>query len=379
MRKLTILAAGVAVALAASTARAQNNGLVVWFDVRPTAAAITAPVAPYTLGTSTLANVGKKLVPNITPGNAGRAGDAAILFLSPELPLRADTGAGAHCTKKGANPFVNNSQQNLYAYMTVGDRAAGIDEVIGALGLDIDIVKGGAAAEGTVLEGVTYAANAALWDGENSSVTDNGGGVDFTIATKAVRVPVAAGPVFDATGATPGTHQVATIGLNAGDWDKVNALATPQADNTWTVRNTVNNLLVTRVYNGAGPTPELPDFGYVTTPAEYNQPPALNAYTTGTDEEAAGGDGSTVGTTSTQADALIIVIPKGDFSNDNAVTAADIGGMNAAIAAGVAARQREVYLGDYNVSNSVSAADIGGFNATLAALAGACPCNDGCP
>jgi hypothetical protein len=373
MRKFTILAAGVAVALAASTARAQgtNNGLAVWYDVRPTSAAILAPVAPFTNGTSVNNGAKTNTVFQVNAGNLGRAGDAAILFMSPELPISPATTLPGQYTKSKLETR-NNAEKNLYKYMTVGDRAAGIDEVVGALGLNIDIVKGGAAGEGAILDGVTYAANAALWDGENSSVTDNGGGIDWTIETKAVRVPVAAGPVFDATGATPGVHQVATIGINASDWDKANAVpANSSADNTWTVHDSVNNLLVTRVYNGAGPTPEMPDFGYVTTSA--GAPPV---FTTGTDEEAAGGDGNTVGTTSVQADATIIVLPIGDFNNNNGVSALDIAGFNTAVAAGAAGtlRQRELYLGNFNNDATVSALDIAGFNGAVAASLGVCPC-----
>jgi hypothetical protein len=374
MRKLTILAAGVAVALAASTARAQgtNNGLTKWYDVRATAASITAPVAPFTNGTSVLANAKKAAnkVPNITPGNGGQGGDGAILFMSPELPLNATTGLPAQYTGSAKKGFVDHGKKNLYTYITVGDRAAGIDEVIGALGIDTDIVKGGLAGEGAALEAVSYTANAALWDGENSSVTNNGGGIDWTIETKAVRVPVAAGPVFDATGATPGIHQVATIAINSADWDKVAALP---ADNTYSVLDVVNNLLVTRVYNGAGPTPELPDFGYVTT----SDVPGDNLVT-GTNEEVATADGNTVGATSVQADATILLIPKGDFSNDNVVNASDVAGFNAAVAAGLAGtlRQRELYLGEFTNDGLVNASDVGGFNQAVAALLGACPCGD---
>lgn len=375
MRKLTILAAGAAVALAASTALAQgtNNGLTVWYDVRPTSAEILAPVAPYTNGTSVLANTKKAStkVPNITPGNAGRAGDAAILFISPELPLNTTTNLPAQYTVSKA-ATINNAEKNLYKYMTVGDRAAGVDEVIGALGLDIDIIKGGAAGEGSILDAVTYTSNAGLWDGDSSQVVNNGGGIDWTISTKAVRVPVAAGPVFDATGPIPGVHQVASIGVNVSDWDKANGLGTPAADNTWSVRDSVNELLVTRVYNGTGPTPELPDFGYVTT----SDVPGDNLVS-GTNEEAAAGDGNTVGTTSAQADAMIIVIPKGDYTNDNSVNTLDYAGINAAIAAQAAntIRQRELYLGDFNNSNTVNTLDYAGLNQTIAALVGDCPCN----
>jgi hypothetical protein len=371
MRKITILASGLAVALAAGTARAQstNAGLTVWYDVRSTAAAVTAPVAPFTKGTSVNNGAKTNTVFQINAGNLGRAGDAAILFICPELPLNVGTGLPAQYTKSKLETR-NNSQKNLYKYMTVGDRAAGIDEVIGALGLDIRILKGGAAGEGSVLDAVTYTSNAALWDGDSSAVV--GGPIDWTINTKAVRVPVAAGPVFDATGPIVGIHQVATIGIDASDWDKVNAVpANSSADKTWTVFDTINNLLVTRVYNGAGPTPELPDFGYVTTSA--GAPPV---FTTGTNEEVATGNGNTIGVTSVQADATIIVLALGDYNNDNAVSALDVAGFNNAVAAATAGtlRQREFYLGNFNNDTTVSALDVAGFNQTVAAAVGNCPC-----
>lgn len=403
MKKFGYICAGLAVALAAQTARAQgpsaNTGLSIFYDARSTAASIVAPASPYTNGTAAQVVGGKTgttlIQARIDRGNNGGVGDGSYLYINPRQPVnplfQPSATLGFHWVgtknKAGVVTATDSSKRSLYKYAYVAQRAAAT-EVIAALGLDVDIVKGGTAGAGNRLEQVTASANGSLWNGNNLTVTPPGVGESdsFAISTKAVKVPVADGgggtPVYNAAGGlvpSANLYQIGQINLTAGVWKKGVAFGNiPGAGNgVYTVKDKVNNLLVTRVYPGAGPTPEVPDFGHVTTVT--GTPGTVGViYTTGTAPEATAGNGLTIGSTSAQADAVIVIQTKGDFNNDGAVTTTDTAGFNAAVASGPANRIRENYLGDLNGDGAVSTADTGTFNA-LVANAADCAVPANCP
>lgn len=399
MKKFGILCAGLAVALAAQSAFAQgpsaNNGLSIFYDARSSAGAITSPGAPYTNGTAIESTTGKGgtilVQAQINRGNNGGVGDGSYLYINPRQPTNPlfvpSATLGFHWigtkNKAGVVTATDTSKQTLYKYAYVTQRSAP-DEVIGALGLDADIVKGGAAGVGNRLEQVTASANGSLWNGNTVTVTPAAVGEadSFTVSTKAVKVPVSAGPVYNSSGGlvpSANLYQIGQINLTAGVWKKNVAFSNiPGSGNgVYTVKDRVNNLLVTRVYNGTGPSPEVPDFGHVTTVAGTPGSPGV-VYTTGTAPEATGGDGLTVGSTSAQADAVIVIQAKGDYNNNGAIEGGDIAGFNAAIAAGATNRIRENWLGDMNGAGGVEGGDIATFNA-LVANAADCSVPANCP
>ncbi|HWL92716.1 MAG TPA: hypothetical protein VNT79_04205 [Phycisphaerae bacterium] len=376
MKKFGILCAGIAVAFAAQAARAQvadtNNGLTIWYDARATAASIMSPAVPYTNGTSVQVGATAKAYVQaaIVDGNNGGPGDGQFLYISPRLPEDPATGFSLHCTGTKKGGFKNNqSIKTLYKYATVEQRSAP-DEVIGALGLDTVFAKQGTAGAGNRIENVGFTPNAALWNGNNSTVTPAAAGESdtWTVAAKAVKVPVAAGPTYNSSGglipsATP--YQLGSYTITAGIWKKNVSIGTnvPNTGNgVYTVHDGVNNLLVTRVYNGTGPSPELPDFGYVMnlTAGTSGSPGAV--FTTGTNEEAGTGDGLDDTTTSIQPDATIVIQTKGDFNNSGTITALDIDGRTDAINASANIRIRELFLGDFDDTNTVTVLDVTPFN-----------------
>ncbi len=377
MRKLTILAAGAAVALAASTAQAQitvtNDGLSLWYDNRATVAEINAPTVPHTNGTSVEVATGGKspqvLVRDIIAGNAGGAGDGAVLFVSPRMPnnpLLSDgmNQRGLHWvgSKNAKGQFVNlanRSLASLHRYATV-ESVGGAGEVIGALGTDIVVSK--TAATGNRLESVGYVADANFWDGNAGDFVQAGD--TWTAESKAVQVPVAAGPVYDNGGGLvpTGAYHIGRIDVAADVWQK----GVPQANGVYTVQETVNNLLIVRVFDGPAPggyAGELPDFGYTTVLVSGGGGVGSvweSASGNGIPEPG-NGSGSDVGTTSTEADAVIWVQALGDYTNDGNIDGADTGLFLAAATADFngAIRQRERWLGDLNNDSAVDGADTG--------------------
>ncbi|MBX3393927.1 MAG: hypothetical protein KF841_01025 [Phycisphaerae bacterium] len=403
MKKFGYICAGLAVALAAQTARAQgpsaNTGLSIFYDARSTAASIVAPASPYTNGTAAQVVGGKTgttlIQAQINRGNNGGVGDGSYLYINPRQPVnplfQPTVNLGFHWigskNKAGVVTAVDSSKQTLYKYAFVTQRAAAT-EVIAALGLDVDIVKGGTAGAGNRLEQVTASANGSLWNGNNLTVTPPGVGESdsFAISTKAVKVPVADGgggtPVYNAAGGlvpSANLYQIGQINLTAGVWKKNVAFGNipGEGNGVYTVKDKVNNLLVTRVYPATGPSPEVPDFGHVTTVT--GTPGTVGVvYTTGTAPEASSGNGLTIGSTSAQADAVIVIQAKGDYNNNGAIENGDIAGFNAAVGLGLANRIRETWLGELNNAGGVENGDIAFFNALLANAAD-CTVPANCP
>jgi hypothetical protein len=395
MRKSAMIClAGVAAMMIASSAKAvpvvtTANGLSVWLDVRDTSGAITSPVAPWTVGTSLFTN--KKTTTftrSVIEGNDGGPGDGYVLYISPRLPTVAPDTLGKHWTGSVKKGFINQSVKTLSEYITVGDRT-GNDDVISALGRNVNLVKAGAAGNGNKIQSISTSQVTGLWSpaGTSSSVTDNGGTqTDWTVSMKAVKVPVAGPPptFSSAGGAVPsGIYRVSTMTITAGEWNKAagGAANASPLDSVYCVKVAVNNLLITRAYNNASPptglTPELPDFGYLVQ-ADPGNPP--NGDTSGSGQsanlpEAASGNGSTSGVTSTQCDAEVRVQMKGDFNNDGLTNTADQADFNAAITAssGGSIRVRELYLGDFDNNSLVNTADQAGLNAYTGIAGLGCP------
>jgi hypothetical protein len=367
MKRFACLCGGLAVLVAAQSAKAvpvvtTNAGLTVWYDVRPTINEITvAPVTPFTIGTSTAAVLSKKeSVLGLAAGNDGGPGDAQILWVSPRLPIGAlpGSGHGGHVTGNAKKGFVDNSVKNLYAFITVEPNGAGTEQVISALGRDTDVLKGGTAGLGNPIEDILVTPDTANWSVGGTTASAAPAGDDWALSAKSVKIPVVAGPLYDATGgAIPtGVYRVACIRVTAGTWNKGTGTATA-IESTYNGFDQVNNLLMTRAVKTGGPAPaELPDFGYTTDLA------ALPEATTGNGPEVGTGDGLTIGTTSASPDFQIIVQMKGDFNNDGNVTAADILFRNNAVLAGAAIRQRELYLCDLDNGGTCTASDVPPFN-----------------
>lgn len=419
MKKYAILCAGLAVALASQTAKAQvvstNNGLAIFYDTRGVNTDISSPAANSInrRGTSALTVTGKTgtilVHPAIGAGNNGGPGDGEVLYVSPRLPtnplFQPTVTLGLHWTgtknKAGVVTAVNQSLKSLHKYATVQQRSAP-DEVVAALGLKTIISKNGTAGAGNRIENVTVTTVAGLWNGNNSVVTPGapGDADTWTIDAKAVKVPVSDNggtPVYNSIGGLiPQVlpHRLGSINITAGVWKKGVAFTQGTAagftasNGVYSVKDEVNNLLVTRVYSAGGPTPEEPDFGYLTNLTAGTAGTVSAVYTTGSSTSAnlpegnILGDGLTVGCTSTQPDATIVVQAKGDYDNTGTITSTDIGGMNAAIAANANAtlRIRELWLGDFDNSNTVTSTDLGFFNQMISTTAGndcAIPAN--CP
>ncbi len=399
MKKFGIICAGLAVALAAQTAKAQvvdtNDGLSIWYDNRATAAAIVTPTSTaHIAGTSVEVTVGKAqtlIVRNTASGNGGGPGDGQTLFVSPRLPVnpafQPTVNLGLHWVgiknKAGTVIATDYSRRTLYKYMTVESRG-GTGEVIGALGLTTNITKGGAAGVGNKIENVTVAANGALWNGNTNVVASAGD--NWSVTNKSVKVPVSAGPVYNTSGgavpsATP--YQLQAMTVTANVWQKGIAIT----ESTYGVKDAVNNLLVTRVVSTGSLPPEEPDFGYTTDYVGGNPDgTAGSLYRSGSFNNAnlpeanSGGDGLTIGTTSVQNDATIVLQTKADFNNDGLVTGGDVASFNAALGAGASLRQRELFLGDLNDDGSVTGGDVAGFNNYLGVLAaGSCAVPANCP
>ena len=106
----------------------------------------------------------------------------------------------------------------------------------------------------------------------------------------------------------------------------------------------VNNLLITRVYNGAGDTVENVAFGY--------------GALTGSAVPDATVSGSTDGAVSGVADGRVVIALKGDYNGDGNVTSGDNGAFTLAVN-DATDNQFATYFGDFNGNNTVTSGDIG--------------------
>jgi hypothetical protein len=333
---ISVLAVAAAFAMIASPAIAQNNGLLFYMDTRSTGAAIDgAPMAPWSNGVT-----------------GGGPGSGSVLYIQPQFPggQQAGTDVGA-----------------LYLYAKVSDRAVGVDEAVAAVGLDFKVARTnqtpGANANNIESLGFTWFSTAGdvggglvgdAFDGTTAPTAGVAGDANnwSVDANKAVAVPVTAAPAFDtAKGLVPGgSYRLGRLDVNAAITPV--AAYPPAADSVFGVKMEVNNLLVARVYNpdqGVGPTPELPDFGFVgALPEQAN----VN-----------GASGDDEGLTSATDDATISIRRKSDYNGDGLVNNIDFGGFLSAKGASLAGTQSvlQVHLGDYNGDRLVNNIDFGGF------------------
>ena len=239
------------------------------------------------------------------------------------------------------------------------DYTAAAGEVAAAIGIDFAIAAPAAdeillvGATGTIFNTAVEvgSANDPWNDTTNSTAfTTSGGGI------KMVRVPVAAGPVFDATlGITNGNgYRLARIAVEADSC--FDAGGTRACTSNLGVLMSVNNLLITQV-SDPGPSAAVNvDFGYVAGASE------------------AAGSGSTEGTTSATDDATIVVKLKGDFNSDGNFNGADLPLFGAAFsgAGGNTVPRETVWTGDFNGDDLFNGADLPYFGAYFSAVGGFC-------
>ncbi|MBE7505124.1 MAG: hypothetical protein HS101_02440 [Planctomycetia bacterium] len=371
MNKKTLVLCACVAMVFASTAMAQS---VIWCDVRANSIA-TNPGTNANLNAITGGLGGNQpfLFDNV---NGGRKGGGQTLYLEPvrvagvgalhtDFPTAFPNAVGIN-TLNGLGMDGDRSDGDIWVYMDVNDDASGTGDVISSLGLDVVVTPPATPRntmtatfemmnDGSVFNQVTPAGSGP-W---NSKIdTFNAGG-----ANKAVRVPVEAGPTYNAalgiqprpSGLTDMPYRVGRIGVQAGTFGCVGRTATYRAQSTYEIRLKANNLLVTRVFNGAGDAVEMINYGYDAAGAP--EGPAIS--------------GNDTVSVSALADATVVIDIKGDFTGDGRVTSADAGPMGAA-AADTTDNQFQAFFGDFSGDSRVTSADIGGF-VTADAVDTPCP------
>ncbi len=364
--KKTILAVGVT-AICASSAMAQVTSTL-YFTTRE-----------YAVGTNAFRTNGAGAAVNNDVGNqtfyAGAVGnptlpgvDTPVLYLSPTLPggrhIRGTTGNvnDRDTSKRPFQLWLNTLEKYL---------GANSEELISSVG--VDITSTGVTATGPVgsipfpiatrrgtiaptltMYTATSATNAtgALWDGVNivtPPITD----------ARGVTVPDSVGDF--ANGATPNSpttnsYRVAELMIQAGGPGAGGNGCKNQLPTRYDLKLVTGNVLITRAVNpafGGALTPEIVAFGYA-----------------GGAPEPATANGSTLGGSSTVADAAIEIRFKGDYRGLTAaaapngnVNATDVNSMLAAVAAGAAASPLEKWLGDF-VGLTAAAPPQGTINGT---------------
>lgn len=358
-------------AIFAATAVAQES--IYFFDTRPND--VVAGSTNNMTGTLGLATVNPYLNDSV---NTGRKGAGTVLRLEPKHADAYETINPTAFPNHDADGNRSTGDLWLYADMNADtdpdSTSATTDEVLSSVGLDIDIVKQGTTTQvrgriqtiaftlnndGSVFNSKTPTAQAP-WnnkiDGAVDGPADADGTVDW-VGIKAVRVPVATGPVYQASlGITPRASGHNDLPYRLGKLRLTAATRNCQfipagvhvANSTFSVFLKVNNLLVTRVFNGAGDNPVTEDarFGY-----------------NGAAVDAQAVNGNTIGATTAIADAVVEVRVKGDFTSDGFVSSADTAAYIAAVGAGND-NVFEAYCGDFTGDNQVTSADTGTIGTT---------------
>jgi len=138
MRKYSFILSAVAVTGLTVVAQAAPESTY-WFDVRPTAAAITTPVAPFTVGQ------GEALfAADIGPAGGGR-GSGQVLRLCPTNSTNFHT---ANALSYPAFDDADASTGDLWLYCDVlanADAPAGTNDVISSIGFDAAVATSAAA------------------------------------------------------------------------------------------------------------------------------------------------------------------------------------------------------------------------------------------
>lgn len=359
MRKFSLVLSAVAVTgLTVAASAGESN---YWFDIRPTAASILAPAAPFTIGQGDFPNDG---------GAGGGRGNGQVLRISPTL-----TG-GQHLAVPSGWPNFdgdnNESTGDLWLYVDVNDDSdapTGTGDVISSIGLDMAISTTAATPRfeiGTVnwswtLTDATVPVNYGFANGVSSRT-----GV---VGAKYVKVPVSAASTYaTAGGLTPSAtpYQLGKLAIGGAARGAVSCAtaATTHANNsTYTVNMSVNNLLITRTFSSGGnATPEeLVSFGYTGGAVDANV------------------SGNTVGAGAAGVrDAVIQVRMKHDGNGSGNVNNLDISGANgfnqaAADSTAGVMTQRQRYLYDRNNNGGINNLDISGVNGFNGMAATVCP------
>jgi hypothetical protein len=368
MNKKTLVLAACLAMVVASSAMAQS---VIWMDARPNNAASGINTITGTLGA-----VNPYAIDNV---NGGRKGAGQIVRIEPK---HADGWETANPTAfPNHDGDGDRSTGDLWIYMDVNDDLSGTDDVISSLGLDAQVTKLGTLArntiaattlsiinDNTVFNSITPA-GASPWnnkiDGTPSGLNVNG--------AKAVRVPVEAGPTYNAAlGITPRASGLTDIPYRVG---KMTVVSGPRncsfpnnlANSTYEIRLKANNLLITRVFNGAGDADEQINYGYDGAGAP--EGPAIS--------------GNDTVSVSSVADCVVQVRMKGDFTGDGRVTGADTGTSSPQVAYlgavfDASDNLEQAYSGDFTGDNRVTGADTGsnpgtGYLDTLFVKSPSCP------
>lgn len=362
MKKSLVLCACLAMAFA-STAMAQS---VIYLDARANDLA---------QGVRTITG---NLVPPPAPPrdnpfrhdtvNGGRKGAGQLLQLEP---VHNDS---FHTSSPTAFPNSldadgNRSNGDLWIYMDVNDDASGTGDVISSVGLDADFVAPATVRntitsvtmtlnnDNTVFNSITPAGGNP-WNNKIDGAMVAGSPPDWAGA-KAVRVPVDPGPVYNAalgiqprpSGLTDISYRLGKIRVQSGtrNCPPPGPPVPHVTQSTYNVFLKANNLLITRVYNGAGDADEQINFGYDAVGAP--EIPAISGNTT---------------SASALPDAQVVVRMKGDYSGDGRATTADNAGYLAA-AADATDNLVATFVGDFSGDDRVTTADNTGYLASITA------------
>lgn len=345
MRKYSFILSAVAVTGLTVAAKAAPESTY-WFDVRPTAAAITTPAIPFLHGQGDFPDDG---------GAGGGRGNGQVLRISPTI------SNGYHNAPAGAGPSYPNfdadgnaATGDLFLYCDVlanQDAPAGTNDVISSIGLDMAISTT-AATPRFEIGSVAW-----TWTLTDPSVPVNYGfanGVSSrtgVVGAKYVKVPVDGASLYASAGGLTigGPYRLGRLAIGAAARDAVNCntQTTAHATNsTYTVTMSINNLLITRTFSTGGNA----------VPEER----VSLGYTGGAIE--ADVSGNSVGGAGVR-DAIIQVRMKADTNGSGHVTSLDIGGFTTAQnkVPNTSINQRERYLFDRNNNGTITSLDISGF------------------
>ena len=355
MRKYSFILSAVAVTGLTVAAKAAPESTY-WFDVRNTAASITTPAVPFTIGQGDFPDDG---------GAGGGRGNGQVLRVCPTL-----TG-GQHLSVPTSYPNFdadnNAATGDLWLYSDVlanQDAPAGTNDVISSIGLDMAI--------GTTVATPRFEIGTVAW---SWTLTDPTVPVNYgfangvssrtgVVGAKYVKVPVSGASLYASAGGlvVGGPYQLGKLAIGAAARGAVGcqtANGTHATNSTYNVTMSVNNLLITRTFSTAGNA----------VPEER----VSLGYTGGAIE--ADVSGNTVGGAGIR-DAVIQVRLKHDGNGSGNVNTLDIpgpNGFNAAQTAGANINQRQRYLYDRNNNAIVNTLDIAGPNGFNGLQATVCP------
>lgn len=362
MKKSAILMSTAVVAMFASVSLGQES--VIWMDGRPNnAASGINSITGGSIGTAA-SN------PYVQSGiNAGRRGAGQLVRLEGKRNLNRHLtliSGGAGLTFPNHDGDSDNSTASIWVYMDVNDDADGTGDVIASLGLDLGltpVVPGDLrsrigsinfqlANDGTVRNSIT-GGQPLVWDDKVDGAVVAGDPPSWAGA-KAVRVPVEAGPTYNAalgitprpSGATDIPYRVGRLDIvaatrNCTSGGTIDGLPAHARKSSYNVHLKVNNLLVARVFETGGDNPpvEQISFGYDGATPEL---PTVS--------------GSQAGAVSALPDAVVEIRVKGDYNGDGQVTSAD-NGPHAAAVSGLFDTLLQAYAGDFNNTATVTSGD----------------------